>query len=375
MKMDSNIKVSVVVPVYNVEKYLKQCLDSLVNQTLEDIQIICVNDGSTDSSLNILEEYGKDDSRIQIVSQKNKGLSGARNAGMKHIKGQYTFFIDSDDWIELDTLEQLYNESKTLDLDVLIYQVLNYHEDSGEFEETQYGCIEAVSESFDSKVFTYKDVLDVLFKIPHSAFNKLYKTSFLKNIQVEFLESLNYEDVPFFFSVFLKASKVSILRKPLYFYRVREDSIMGSAGESSCDIFKILEETRTIINQTDILETNFQDFLLYLIVNFKKVYSTVNEEFKEKYFNKLKNTYSSFNLDKVENYDGWHYSDKSFHQAITKSNTSKEFDLTCKLLNYKFLANHYKGLYEQSKELYEQSKTQNNNHKSFKNKFKRFLNK
>ena len=87
--MTSNVKVSVIVPVYNVEKYLKDCLDSVVNQTLEDIEIICVNDGSTDNSLAILEEYAEKDSRIKIITQENKGLGGARNTGLYHANGEY----------------------------------------------------------------------------------------------------------------------------------------------------------------------------------------------------------------------------------------------------------------------------------------------
>ena len=104
-----NCRVSVIVPVYNVEKYLKQCLDSLINQTLEDIEIICVNDGSTDSSLNILEEYQNKDNRIKIISQENKGVSAARNLGLKNAKGEYLLFIYADDWVELNALEELFN--------------------------------------------------------------------------------------------------------------------------------------------------------------------------------------------------------------------------------------------------------------------------
>ena len=113
----NNIKVSVIVPVYNCEKYLKKCLDSLVNQTLKDIEIICVNDGSTDNSGRILEEYT--DSRIKIITKENGGLSSARNAGIAVAKGEYLGFVDSDDWVDLDFYEKLYNTAKNM---ILILQ-------------------------------------------------------------------------------------------------------------------------------------------------------------------------------------------------------------------------------------------------------------
>ena len=112
-------QISVVLPVYNVEEYLRQCLDSLANQTFEDFEVICVNDGSGDSSLSILEEYASEDERFKIISQENKGLSGARNTGMDYIKGKYTIFVDSDDWLELNALEKLYNKIIALDSDIL----------------------------------------------------------------------------------------------------------------------------------------------------------------------------------------------------------------------------------------------------------------
>ena len=100
-------KISVIVPVYKVEKFLPKCLESLINQTLKDIEIICINDGSPDNSLKILEEYAKKDSRIKIINQKNAGPSVARNNGMSAASGEYIGFVDSDDWIDLDFYEKL----------------------------------------------------------------------------------------------------------------------------------------------------------------------------------------------------------------------------------------------------------------------------
>ena len=103
------VKVSVIIPVYNVEQYLKECLDSVINQTLKDIEIICINDGSTDGSLKILEKYESLDDRIVVFSQENSGLSATRNKGMQLSSGEYVYFMDSDDYLELNALEELYN--------------------------------------------------------------------------------------------------------------------------------------------------------------------------------------------------------------------------------------------------------------------------
>ena len=113
-------KISVIIPVYNVEKYLKKCLDSICNQTLQDIEIICVDDGSSDSSLEILRQYEAKDSRVKVLTQSNQKQGAARNNGISIAKGEYLGFIDSDDWIDLDYYEQLYNSAKTFDCDIAI---------------------------------------------------------------------------------------------------------------------------------------------------------------------------------------------------------------------------------------------------------------
>ncbi len=121
-------KVSIIIPVYNVEKYLQRCLDSVVNQTLKDIEIICVNDGSTDNSAIILEEFSKKDERIKIVNQKNGGLSRARNTGLEHSNGDYIGFLDSDDWIDLDYYEKLHDAAERNNCDIAFADFIRKNE-------------------------------------------------------------------------------------------------------------------------------------------------------------------------------------------------------------------------------------------------------
>ena len=374
--MTSNVKVSVIVPVYNVEKYLKDCLNSVINQTLEDIEIICVNDGSTDNSLAILEDYAEKDSRIKIINQKNKGLSGARNTGMKHVQGEYILFLDSDDWLNDDALFELYWSHLYDNLDMLFFQTVDYYEEDGRYELNQFGGMTAIDDSFEGKIFNYKDVAPIIFKMPHSAFNKLYSTSFLQRINASFPEGINYEDLAFFYDVFLKAEKVSILKKELLFYRIRENSISTSGGEKSFDIFKSLKLVNNSLKNTTIIVNKYlQDYLMFIIVNLKFVFVRLKDEYKNDYFKSMLENYEYFGLDKVDNdFSGWSYEDRIFYQSIKKAKNGYEFDLIYNKDCQTFLVNHYKGLVEklenENQKLVEEINQLKNNNSSVKNKFK-----
>ena len=120
-------KVSVIVPVYNVEKFLKRCLDSIINQTLKDIEIICIYYNSNDKTLEILEQIASKDSRITVIMQRTKGQAGARNEGTDIATGEYIGFVDSDDWIDLDFYEKLYNSAKKYDADIAVGSIIRLH--------------------------------------------------------------------------------------------------------------------------------------------------------------------------------------------------------------------------------------------------------
>ncbi len=145
------MKVSIIVPVYNVEKYLKRCLDSLISQTLKDIEIICVNDGSKDNSDKILEEYARKDSRIIIINQENQGISVARNNGMDIAKGKYVGFVDSDDWVDSDFFEKLYNAAEKNNAQMAVCSIIRLNE----YRSKKYLTLknETVTEDFKENIF------------------------------------------------------------------------------------------------------------------------------------------------------------------------------------------------------------------------------
>ena len=222
--MLNNPKVSIVVPVYNVEKYLRECLDSLVNQTLEDVEIICVNDGSTDSSLQILEEYASKDSRIKIFNQKNQGVSAARNFGIKNVNGKYLTFVDADDWIELNALEILYKTIEERKTEMLIFSFKNY-----------FSTTDIVKD--DRLLFANKNDINFLnayediFNSPMGTWGKIYKTDLIKKNEILFpLDIQCGEDRPFYINACICAKNIAVLDEPLYYYR---RNILGSLTQGN----------------------------------------------------------------------------------------------------------------------------------------------
>ena len=224
-----NVEVSIVIPVYNVEKYLERCLDSLINQTFTDIEIIALNNGSTDNSLDILKEYLNRDKRIKIIDNNNLGVSEARNIGIKEAKGKYIVFVDSDDWINKDMIQVLYNsiESNSCDLVMCTY-IREFEEHSKEkvfnLPEVNLYVNNEVKEELLRKLvgpvgkeLANPEYLDALGTV----WAKMYKTSILKDKDLKFVDLKEIgsgEDTLFNIYVFNEVNKVILLNKPMYHY-------------------------------------------------------------------------------------------------------------------------------------------------------------
>lgn len=220
------IKVSVIIPVYNVEDYLGECLDSVINQTLKEIEIICVNDGSTDSSLDIVKKYADTDIRIKIVDKENGGLSSARNAGMEKASGEYVYFLDSDDSLKLRTLEFLYYKAKAGNLDQLYFSAEIFYDGCSEqhMEEDSYIRKADYSQVKTGRDLFYKMAMNAEFK--PSVCIQFFKREFLQENKLEFKEGIIHEDNLFTVQCMWFADKVEYIDINLYNRRVREDSIM-----------------------------------------------------------------------------------------------------------------------------------------------------
>ncbi len=233
-------KVSVVIPVYNVEDYLRECLDSVVNQTLKDIEIICINDGSPDNSLQILEQYAASDSRITIVSQKNKGLGASRNVGSSLANAPYVFFLDSDDFIALEALENLYNKIEQTQAELCQYLAYRYDNITKEINLLPNAVFDAVRQK--KEVYNYKANPKLMFE-QVEAWRKLYKKDFLIRNGISFFENSYFEDTLTHIKCFALAKKVCLVDQGYIYYRYnREGQITGKSENTDkfLDIFNYI---------------------------------------------------------------------------------------------------------------------------------------
>lgn len=211
-------KISVIIPIYNVEQYLPKCLDSVINQTYKDIEIICIDDCSPDNSIKIIEDYASKDQRIKIVDRKqNGGLSAARNSGLDVAMGEYIYFIDSDDWIDVNYLEKMAENIKSAQTDF----VVNLNLVRADTNEALY--MSSYLYKFQNNFFVSKTLAD---RGPWSACVSLYKRDFLNKFHLRFPEGYIHEDVYFHYMVYLRADKAYAFNGPAYYYRIQPNSIM-----------------------------------------------------------------------------------------------------------------------------------------------------
>ena len=224
-------KVTIIIPVYNVEQYLRQCLDSVVYQTIQEIQIICVNDGSPDNSLAILQEYAARDFRIEIIDKPNGGLSSARNAAYPSIKGKYVLFLDSDDWWDLDLCEKTYQKSEVTGAQMTVFFD---QEEGGQSKGCMYWQIAPEDKTTVEEKIT-------LLGYPGACF-KLWRTDFLLGNKLYFPEGLVFEDNFIHWQAITLADRVSVVPEQLYHRRTNLASISRSVGKHVMDIVPIFNK-------------------------------------------------------------------------------------------------------------------------------------
>lgn len=221
-------KISVIIPVYNVEKYLRDCLSSVVEQTLKDIEIICINDGSLDGSDDILKEFSGNDSRFVVITQQNAGLSAARNRGLASAKGDYIYFLDSDDFIVPSALETAYQYAQNNSLELLVFDSVIVNESGERVEDgswrtkqtkrsREYDEVVAGRELFQRMVAS-KDYGTMVWMY-------LYSRKFLERTKLKFTEKIYYEDNEFSFKAMLQAERARHLHQALHCYRIRKGAI------------------------------------------------------------------------------------------------------------------------------------------------------
>jgi len=240
----SRAKVSVIVPVYNVLDYIKESLDSIVNQTLTDIEIICVDDCGQDKSMEIVEEYARKDKRIVILRHPvNKGLGAARNSGAAAATGKYLACVDSDDYIDLTMLEKAYQKLEETGFDSVWVKVNTYLEDKKTFTTENYykGLFEHQGGELE---ITARNIAH----FPVNAWNKVYRLDFIKGHGLKWSAGLLYEDLEFYYHFYTLSSKTFLIDELLYVYRWRQGSIMNQTDSGKCRCEDIYDVTFNIYN-------------------------------------------------------------------------------------------------------------------------------
>lgn len=247
--MTTSYKVSVIIPVYNVELYIDECIKSLISQEFREVEYIFINDGSLDKSIDILNRY--DDNRIRIINRKNGGLSAARNTGLKFARGEYILFIDSDDYlIDNKAIGNMYKIARKNNSDIVVSNAVKVYEDKTEIPFYRDKDI-FYERTIDSKSFLKEFIKKDSMQVP--VWMNLYRRSFLLRNNLFFKEGILHEDELFTPKAFFKADKVSIYESNFYAYRQRENSIMTSPEkqEKRCmDILNICCELVDIFSKT-----------------------------------------------------------------------------------------------------------------------------
>ena len=243
-------KVSIVVPVYNVEDYLERCLDSLVNQSFEDIEIIVVNDGSPDHSQDIIDDYVRryPDKVVSLIKE-NGGLSDARNFGLKEVKSPYVMFVDSDDYVDRDFVKTALDKLEETKSDLVVFgYVQDYLEDGSE---------EVIHLKIKDGVYSLLEDPSILAYTPNAAWNKLYKTSLFKENGIEFPKGLVYEDLATTPRILTLCERVAYIDEPLYRYQVgRAGQIMGKVKD---DVITVSELVTDYFKEKGLFETYYDE--------------------------------------------------------------------------------------------------------------------
>ena len=288
--------VSIIIPVYNVEKYLERCLNSVVRQYFpkDKYEIICIDDGSTDNSLQILENYAKQYPNIKIITpKKNKNSSNtkspgpgeARNIGIKNAKGKYVLFVDSDDFIALNSLEVLYNYAEKNNSEVVVF---DFYRGKPGIEKPQIRHLSNVADKYEHNQFNADTADEFVYRfIPVAPWNKFYRLDLLKNFK--FNTKIYFQDVPYWDMVYTNAKRINYLPYVLYYYDVtRDDNITSSKGKKLFDVFKAFNDSRKILKKNGYYERFKYIMYAHATCNMVKHLKNINEDLREDFINEIK---------------------------------------------------------------------------------------
>lgn len=282
------IKVSVIIPIYNAESYLRQCMDAVVAQTLKEIEIICVNDGSTDHSEEILREYEEKDARVHVIIQKNGGAGAARNAGLKVAKGQYLSFLDADDFFEPDMLEVAYQKAEESKAQIVVFGSDQYREDLDCFQSVSWTIRKHALPPY--RPMNQRNLTDNVFKVFVGwAWDKLFDREFVIKYGLNFQEQRTSNDLLFVFTAIVLADNIEVEDKILIHQRRNNPNSLSNTREKSWDCFyRALLALRENLEKFGLYQELEQDFINYALHFSLWNLETIQGEKKKVLYQKLK---------------------------------------------------------------------------------------
>lgn len=328
MKSKNTPLVSIIVPIYNVEKYLPECIDSIINQTLENIEIILIDDGSPDNSGKIIDKYAKGDSRIRTVHRENKGYTASVNEGIELAKGKYIGIIESDDWIEPDMYEKLYNDASKYKTDIT----------KGLF----YFYNPTLPQNEQNKVYKNPSGIDLRYApdgpfepknwpqimgFHASIWSSIYEAKFIKKIKLHNTAGASYQDFPFMVDVLTRAQKISVVKKPFVHWRnePKQGNSTSAKGkkllympENTLEGLRILKASK----KYDYFKEAFYAHALWTNIGF---FYKISSNFKDEYYKKLKLIFKDLQNDKTFKYTFFRPEDKISIKTILKYDGWKTF--------------------------------------------------
>lgn len=257
----NEIRVSVIVPVYNTEKYLEQCLNSILDQTLREIEVICVDDGSSDQSVEMIQKLAGEDERLHLLTQKNSGGGAARNLGMSRARGKYLMFLDSDDFFHPQLLEKMMQRCEETGAQICTCKARCYHEDLG-FETAEPA---SMREEYlpEGDVFCWKDMPEEIFNTFHNwPWNKMFLHSFVREKNLKFQEIKRTNDMYFTCTAMMEAERITVLKEELVWYRVGiSGSCQTTNREAPLDFFDAFLSLKKYLEDRGVFEEVKKSFV------------------------------------------------------------------------------------------------------------------
>jgi len=322
------VEISVIMPVFNAENYLEEAINSILNQTFSDLELICVDDGSKDNSLNMLYEFEKKDDRIQVYHQENNGGGAARNLALPKAKGKYLYFMDADDIIELNAFQEFYDLIEEKKVDFILCKAINYDSDEEKYYETEYFSMNELYECVGDEVFSYKDIGNMVFKISVTPWGKFFNREFVINSGAQFAEGLIFHDNIFFWEMLFHSERIFFYNKILCYRRVHSKSSVKSKDLRFLDNLKITNKIVEIFIKYDKFDEFERELYHKRIESANSRYNQIDIKYKQNFLDAMKKDFSKMLTH--EKYNDFisllSPFDKAFYESAIEADTYKEFN-------------------------------------------------